>query len=477
MPTVDPRDALITELRALVAAQQATIEKLTARVAALEAQLGQNSRNSSKPPSSDGPEKEQRTQKPTGRKAGGQVGHKGSSRVLLPPEKVTDTRVVVPDACDVCQGAVEVRAEAPTVAREQQVDIPPIEPTVLELHFESRWCAACQKWVRGARPAGLPAGAFGPNLLVLMVLLSGKYRLTKRLVAGLLSDVVGIELSLGSICKAEQTLSGALAPAIKEAREYVRNSEYAHLDETGWLERLRRAWLWVAVAGAITVFTIARSRGSDVAKSILGPDFVGFLITDRWCGYSWSDRFLRQVCWAHLKRDFQGMEDRGGAGAAYGTALLVQHAMMFEWWSQLKDGLLSREAFIERMAPVQKRIERLLTEAAACPKAGRTAGMAKQILKLKDALFTFVEVPGIEPTNNTAERAIRPAVIYRKGSFGTFSEAGSRYVERIMTVVQSCKTQKRSVLQFLTQTLDAHLRGLPPPSLVPGHPHVMPLAA
>lgn len=477
MADADPRDTIITELRKLVAEQRAQIEKLTARVAELEARLGEDSRNSSKPPSSDGPAKEPRPQAPSGRKPGGQPGHKGHSRELVPPEAVDERMPLVPDACGDCHGPVVRKLGGPPVMREQQIDIPPIKPRVVELIFEWRWCPRCEKWVSGQRPCGMPTGAFGPQLLVLVALLTGKFRLTKRLASALLSDVLQVEMSTASVCRAEATMSAAMAPAVEEAREHVRNSDYAHLDETGWMERLRRAWLWTAVAGAITVFTIARSRGSAVAKEILGVDFVGFLITDRWCGYNWVDRFLRQLCWAHLKRDFQGMVDRGGPGAVYGRALLVQHKKMFVWWSQVKDGLLSRDAFIKRMAPVQKRIERLLVKAGACPNAGKTAGMAREILKLKDGLFTFVEVEGIEPTNNAAERAIRPAVIYRKGSFGTFSEAGSRYVERIMSVVQSCKNQNRSIHQFLTRTLDAHLRRLAPPSLVPSQTHVMPIAA
>lgn len=474
MSVVDPRDVeiaelrtLVAELREVVAQQQRTIEKLTARVAELEAQVGQNSRNSSRPPSSDGPTKEPRRQVPSGRKPGGQPGHDGHSRELVPPEDVAERKQVVPDTCVDCSGPVEERTGAPPPMREQQVDIPQVEPHVLELVFEWRWCPRCGKWVRGRRPCGIPPGAFGPHLLVLVALLTGKFRLTKRLVAALLSDVLKVEMSPASVCKAEQTMSAAIAAPVEGARVYVRNSDYAHLDETGWMERLRRAWLWTAVAGLVTVFTIARSRGSEVAKAILGEDFVGFLITDRWCGYNWSDRFLRQLCWAHLQRDFQGMVDRGGSGAAYGRALLEETKKMFVWWSQVKDGLLSRNRFIEQMAPVRARIERLLTQAAACPRAGKTAGMAKQILKLKEALFTFVEVEGIEPTNNAAERAIRPAVVYRKSSFGTFSEAGSRFLERIMSVVQTCKAQERNVHDFLTRALDAYLRNQPAPSLVP----------
>lgn len=175
---------------------------------------------------------------------------------------------------------------------------------------------------------------------------------------------------------------------------------------------------------------------------------------------------------AHPGQFCLAAQDRGGTEARYGRALLKQRDKMFEWWAKVKDGLLSRRAFLERMAPVRDAIERLLTRAAACPQAGKTAGMAREILKLKDALFVFVDVEGIEPTNNAAEQAIRPAVLLRKGSFGTFSEAGSRYIERIMSVVQSCKAQGRDVHEFLTQSLDAHLRKTPPPSLVPGRVHV-----
>jgi transposase len=475
--TVDPRDAVIAELRALVLEQRAEIERLKARVSELEAKLGQNSQNSSMPPSSDGPGKQPRTRSPSGRRPGGQPGHKGRSRELVEPDAVDERMEIVAEACGDCEGPVQEKLGAPPPMREQQVDIPAIEASVVELVFKWRWCSRCRKWVRGNRPVGMPSGAFGPNLLVLVALLTGKFRLTKRLTAALLSDVLGVKMSPASICKAEATMSAAMAAPVEEAREYVRHSDFAHLDETGWMERLRKAWLWTAVAGLVTVFTIARSRGSAVAKSILGDDFVGFLITDRWAGYNWADHFLRQLCWAHLKRDFQGMVDRGGAGAVYGRALLAEHRKMFVWWSQVKDGVLGREDFIAKMEPVRKRVERLLKAAAACPNAGKTAGMAKEILKLKDGLFTFVEVEGIEPTNNAAERAIRPAVIYRKGSFGTFSENGSRYIERIMSVVQTCKAQGRSVHTFLTDALREYLRGGQPPSLLPGQIQAVPLAA
>lgn len=445
-----------------------------ARVAELEARLAQNSTNSSKPPSSDGPSKPTRNQAPTGRKPGGQPGHKGHSRGFVPPENVDEHKLIVPTTCTTCQSTLVNRRQGrPPAVREQQVDIPPIKPHVLEVTYHWRWCPSCERWERGPRPEGVPAGAFGPQLLVLVALLTGKYRQSKRLVADLLSDVLNLQMSPASVCRAEQTMSTALAPAVEEAREHVRNSDQAHVDETGWRERLVRAWMWVALSGRVVVFTIARSRGSDVARQILGADFVGFLITDRWSGYTWADRVLRQLCWAHLKRDFQSLVDRGGHVAAYGVELLKQHKKMFHWWTRVKAGLMPREEFIRRMRPIQGTIERLLDEASACPGGAK----AREILKLRDALFTFVEVEGIEPTNNAAERALRPAVVYRKTSFGTFSESGSRYIERIMSVVQTCKAQARNIHAFLSATLSAHLRQEPGPSLIPGQAQVLQLAA
>ena len=448
--------------------QQAQIEKLTALVAELEAKLVQSSRNSSKPPSSDGPGVVKGKQKPSGRKPGGQPGHEGHSREWFSPEAVDETKQVVPESCDECHGPVIEKAEGPPDVRQQMVDIPPIKPLVTEHVLLWRWCEKCQKWTLAKLPKGVPAGAFGPNLLSLVALLSGQYRLSKRLVQDLLSTVLGIDLSLGSVCRAEAVMSAAMAPAVEEARVYVRNSDEANLDETGWRQRRAKAWLWVAVSRLVTVFLVSLSRGAGVAKDMLGEGFTGFLLTDRWCAYNWYDLLLRQLCWSHLARDFQGMVDRADAGTKWGRALLAESEKMFKWWAQVKDGTLTRSVFERRMVPVEAEVGRLLRKASVCD-AAKTSGMATEILKLESALFTFVGVEGIEPTNNAAERAIRHAVLWRKGSFGTHSEAGSRYVERILTVVQTCRAQKRGVFQFLIDTINAHLCGLAPPSLLPGH--------
>jgi transposase len=469
----DPRDARIAGLEALLAARDASIAEFEVRlqqalekISVLEARLAQNSSNSSKPPSSDPPGAVRRAVKPTGRKPGGQPGHEGHKRELLPLEQVDRVVTLAPGTCGRCQGPVVEKLDAPPPVRHQVTELPPVKPHVTEYRQCFGYCAGCEAWTSAPLPADVSASAFGPRLTALVALLSGQYRLSKRMVQDLLSSVLGVELSLGSVSKLESNVSAALEAPVEQARQHVQQAHVAHLDETGWREGRRKAWLWTAVTSEVTVFLIATSRGAAVAKQMLGEDFTGFLVTDRWSAYGWADLHLRQVCWSHLLRDFQGFVDRGGKGAALGKELLKQARRMFKWWHRVRDGTLSRRTFERRMREVEREVGRLLRKAAVCPDR-KTAGMAKQILKLEPALWTFVQVEGLEPTNNAAERAIRPAVLYRKGCFGTHSAGGSRFVERMLTVVATLKQQKRNVLEFLTAAYEAHLRGLPTPSLLP----------
>jgi transposase len=219
----------------------------------------------------------------------------------------------------------------------------------------------------------------------------------------------------------------------------------------------------------VTVFQIATSRGSKIAKEMLGEHFAGFLVTDRWSAYTWVDATRRQLCWSHLIRDFQGFVDRGGRGGEIGETLLDQVDKMFTWWHRVRDGTLDRAAFQAEMKPVQAKIIELLHEAEELDEVNekKTLGMAKKILGIEDALFTFVKVEGIEPTNNFGERQVRPGAMWRRTSFGTQSEAGSRFVERMLTTVATLRQQKRSVLEFLTDAYAAHLERRPGPSLLP----------
>jgi transposase len=266
-------------------------------------------------------------------------------------------------------------------------------------------------------------------------------------------------------------MSEALCAPVAEAERFMRDQDRVNMDETGWVEghvegHGRRAWLWLVACSLVAVFRIATSRGSEVAKELLGVDFAGILTSDRWSAYNWYDPDLRQVCWSHLTRDFQGFIDRGGEGARIGRALMKERNRMFKWWHRVRDGTMRRADFEQKMRKVQREVGRLLREAKVYAEE-KTSGMAKQILKLEQAMWTFVDVEGVEPTNNFGERLIRHSVMYRKTSFGTQSSDGSRFVERILTAVTTLALQERNVLDYLTELLRAHRRGLPAPSLLP----------
>ena len=482
MAELDPRDARIAKLEALLEAALERIahleeenrqlreenRQLREENRQLKERLNLNSSNSSKPPSSDAPGTARPPKKPTGRSPGGQPGHKKHERSLLPPEAVQHVIELVPKACAGCGQRLVGRECEPR--RHQVVEVPPLSAVVTEYRSHALECSACGTLTRQPVPAHARS-AFGDRLGALASLLVGKYRLSKRLVKDALSDMLGVELSVGSVVNLEGEMTGALAPAVAEARAYVQAADKAHADETGWVEgrkegRGHRAWLWVAATAWVVVFHIARSRGGKVAKALLGEDFLGILTTDRWSGYDWYDKGLRQLCWSHLTRDFQGFIDRGGEGGRLGTQLMRERNRFFKWWHRVRDGTVAREDFEQRMKKVRRTVGRLLRQAEVRAEK-KTAGMAREILRLEECLWTFVDVPGIEPTNNFGEQCIRHAVMYRKTSFGTQGPEGSRFVERIFTAVTTLKLQGRSVLDFLTDTLRTHRRGLPPPSLLP----------
>ncbi len=471
---------MVAQRDQVIAVLLAKVEALTARAAELEARLNQNSTNSSKPPSSDPPGTQRPAKPTTGRRPGGQVGHKPHKRELVPPEQVDKfVDLDAPERCGRCRAPLR-GAEAET-QRHQQVEVPPIKPQVTEFRCHGRECQSCGAVSYAALPAEAEGHVFGERLTALIALFAGKYRLSKRLIQSALSDVLGVSISLGAVCNRDAETAAALAAPMAEAEAHVRTADQASADESGWSEgkengRAKRAWLWVVATALVTVFRISPSRGSEVAKSLLGEGFTGFLTTDRWCGYNWYDIHLRQICWSHLTRDFQSFIDRGGEGARIGAQLMTERDRMFHWWHRVRDGTMARADFEKAMPAVERRVGRLLREAVVCAE-GRTAGMAAAILKLEPAMWTFVCVEGLEPTNNFGERSIRPAVVYRKTSFGTQSPEGSRFVERVMTVVATLKQQKRNPLEYLTQAIHAHRRGLPAPSLLPRAPAQLAIAA
>jgi transposase len=292
----------------------------------------------------------------------------------------------------------------------------------------------------------------------------------------MMHDLFGVSISVGSISQSEQATTAAVAVPVEEAHAYVRTQRTAYLDETPWRQGSQRAWLWVAVTSLVTVFLVRLSRGGQVARDLLGEAFSGILVTDRYSAYNWYPVRWRQLCWAHLLRDFEAIRGRGGTSEPIGTALLAQAHQMFHWWHRVRDGTLQRATFRSYMTPLRREVERLLAAGSRCG-VPSTAGTCRDILKRRQALWTFVQVPGVEPTNNAAERAIRPGVLWRKGSFGTQSDAGSRFVASVMTVVTTLQQQQRPVLAYLTAAHEAAVRGAAAPSLLPSSASALPVVA
>lgn len=441
-------------------AENAEVVKLRAENAELRAQLGKNSQNSSKPPSSDPPGVERPKKEPTGRRPGGQPGHKGHQRELLEPDEVV---AVKPERCACCGRRLHGEDRAPR--RHQVVDLPPVKPYVIEYQLAELGCE-CGARTRAELPAGVPAGAFGPRMTAMVAICTGKFRMSKRSVQELLADFCGVKVGLGSISKMEQAVSAAVAPAVEAAEAHVRTQAVVHPDETGWREHGERRWLWTATTGQVSVFCIDRSRGADVAKRLLGEDFGGVTVSDRWCGYNWLEASRRQICWAHLDRDFTDIAERGPDTIGIGIGLLRNSNKMFRWWHRVRDGTLARADFQRRMRPVERAILETLWYGSRNPDQ-KVAGTCRDILKHQRSLFTFVHVEGVEPTNNAAERSLRHAVIWRKGSFGTWSPGGSAFVARILTVVTTLRQQGRHTLDYVTAACAAALQGHSPASLLP----------
>jgi transposase len=450
------------------------VQTLQEQNRALQERLPQTSRNSSRPPSSDPPQRP-RPRRPRGqRRRGGQPGHPGHTRTLLPVEEVDEVVVLKPDRCRGCHALLW--GDDPTPFRHQVIEIPPIQPVVTEYQWHQLVCAGCGEVTRAPWPEGIPSGTYGPRVQATVALYTGAYRLSKRTTQQMMEEVFGVPMSVGTIGPLEQATTEAVAAPVEEARTYVHAQKVAHLDETRWRQGDQHAWLWGAVTSWVTVFVGRLSRGGEVARELLGKQFGGILVTDRYSAYNWYPVRWRQLCWAHLLRDFEAMRDRGGCSAELGDALLTQARQMFPWWHRVREGTLKRSTFRSYMTPLRREVERLLAMGRGS-KVPKTAGTCQDILKRREALWTFVQGEGVEPTNNAAERSIRPGVLWRKGSFGTQSAEGSRFVESMMTVVTTLQQQQRHVLEYLTAACAATLRDAAAPSLLPAHDQKAPAVA
>lgn len=462
---LDAQAQEIAVLRAENAALRADLATLRLRVEDLTVRLRQHSGNSHRPPSSDPLHRPPRPPQPSsGRAPGGQPGHPGHSRSLRPPDQVDHVVAARPVACGHC-GAL-LLGEDPHPVRHQVAELPVVRPEVTEYQRHTLTCLACGAQTSGAWPADMPAGDFGPRVQATAAYLTGRLGNSQREAQEALDVLFQTDVSLGSIPALEQAVSAALAEPVAEAQAAVQAQPTQNVDETGWREGKQRCWLWVSATAWVTVFLVLAKRGAAEAKHLIGEAYQGIVGSDRHSAYGWLAPQRRQVCWAHLQRDFQALVDRGGKSAQLGRLLLAQVAVLFDRWHRYQDGMLSQEAFQAAMQPVQRRVGKLLRVGLTVPHE-QTRGTCRKILELEVALWTFVRVAGVEPTNNAAERPLRRAVLWRRRSFGTQSPAGSRFVERVLTAVTTLRQQRRDVLDYLTAACAAAMRGEPAPSLLP----------
>jgi len=451
-------------LLVLIENYERRIAALEAEVAALKEQLQQNSQNSSRPPSTDGPQvKRTPPRVRSGRKRGAQPGHPRYERTVLPVEQVTEVIACKPQWCRRCGEALHGSDVQPL--RHQVVEVPPVVVEVREYQLHRLVCGQCGLSTCGTVPAGVPLSGSGPRLSSIVALCTGAYRLSKRMAASFCGEVLGAPLALGAICRVEQTVAQAVEAPVQVARTYVQ-SQAANVDETTWWEQMQRGYLWVAVTQWVSVFVIRTSRGAKVLRELVGKAYGEVLTSDRAKAYTTQPLRWRQLCWAHLRRDFQAMIDRGGAGAEVGTRLLADSGILFAWWHRVRDGTWHRATLRRYVSGLRPALRATLAAGTRCG-CPKTAATCRELLAQEAALWTFVRVEGIEPTNNAAERALRHAVQWRKTSYGTESAAGSHFVENLLTVVATCRQQERPVLEYLTQCCQALSAGTPPPSLLP----------
>lgn len=462
-----------------MAALRAEVAGLRTLVAELRALLKQDSSNSSKPPSSDPPSAPAPAPKPpTGRRRGGQPGHRGHFRKLLGPEKVDQVIGYLPGSCRHCRAPLPAEAQPhdPPPHRHQVAEIPPLVATVTEHQGHARTCACCGTVTRGQVPARVRASVTGPRLSALIGYLSGRCHDGRRLVREFVNDVLGVPLSLGTVLAREKELAEALRPAYRQVRRHVRGAPFKNVDETGWWRGKVRHWLWTAASRAAALFAISPSRGWPGLQSVLGEEPArsgggkGVVGCDRFPTYEPLPDRHTQLCWAHLKREFLKWSEPGGHSAAMmdlGEAGLGIAKRVLGLCRDLGAGRIGRLTLRRRAGPLKKALRSLLTRGTKLRRLRDRKGtrFCGKLLARERSLWTFLRAPGVEPTNNHAERCLRPAVMWRKNSFGCDSEGGCRFVERMLTAVTTLRLRGKGVFAYLEQTLRAHRADLPAPSI------------
>jgi transposase len=440
---------------------QAIIRLLLAKIAELEARLSKTPQNSSLPPSSQHPHaKPPAARTKSKKKRGGQPGHQKCQRPLIPTEDCDELITLKPRQCRRCGTALSGSDPAPL--RHQVWELPEIKPLVTEYQQHRLSCPCCQETTCAPLPPGVPSGGSGPKLIAFVALLMACFRQSKRRTSLFVTSILNIPCCPSLTIKHQHIATRALRGSYDELIAALPSQPVLHGDESPTKEGPVKSWLWTFVARKFTAFALRGSRAATALTELLGESFAGVMSCDRAKMYWRCGRL--QWCWAHLKRDFQALVDQADPQVQrLGRDLLRPTGELFQAWSKCRDGTIPREDLKQNLAPLRRQVDGLLLRGH-----GTAAdGMCRELFSHRDWLWTFLDVADVEPTNNAAERSLRQAVIWRKLSFGTQSPAGSRFVETMLSVIETCRQQDRNVFQFVTQAVQAHLHGQQPPSLLP----------
>ena len=442
--------------------------ELESRILALEGQVRDLSDRLKPPPPprTPTPPSPAPAKKPTGRRPGGQPGHPPHLKRLVPPERVNHIVTYVPRTCGKCAARLPTVAGPtdPEPTRVQVAELPRLAAEITEHQGHARTCACCGEVTRMAIPSAIRAHSVGPRFTGALSYLVGVHGVSKRGVEEIAEQLFDASIALGTVADLEQEMSAALVPAHEEARAAIVAAPVKHVDETGWKEAGKKRWLWVAATVAVVYFVIHPRRNLSALKRVVGEALSGILCSDRWCVYDdWPGK--RQLCWAHIKRNWEKQAERGGKAAVVAAAWLEVQCRVFALWHLFRGGGCSRKQMDQKMGPLYLELWQVLGRGRRS-RDRKLARFGTRLADRYDHLWTFVMVEGVEPTNNHAERVQRRAVLWRRRSFGCHSAEGCRYVERILSVVQTLRLQKRSVLEFLGESILAHRNGTQHPRLL-----------
>lgn len=436
---------------------------LKEKVRELEEKLNTNCRNSSKSSSQDPYRKRKTNKKSSEKKQGAQAGHKGTSRAMVASDKVTEFKNIRPTECPHCRG--HNFNEAPISIEEHQVtELPDIQPEVIQYNIHTCTCFCCGKSVKAETPPEAKS-AFGPRLKGFISLVTGDLGVTKRKVVSLVG-YLNITISVGSVCNIHHLAGKILAKPYELIRHRALQQPALYADETSWYRKGIRQWLWIVTGFEYACFKMNPSRSAHAFQMIFGNMSSKIpLTTDRYSSYN-SYEGPRQYCWSHLDRDFEKIYERGDVDGIIGERLKECAGEVFLYWRCFQEGLLTRrelQAYMEVFVILSTKALILLGSSGnGC--SPKTRGTCMQLISHFDCLWTFLYHESVEPTNNLAERDLRPSVIQRKLSYGTQSEEGDTFLERILTVVVTFRKQSKNIFEYLTDCFRAHSRDAPIPS-------------